>query len=259
MEEGDVLLHDAIKMRFALVKSPVLYTWGFFAPKNKGGIFMQSTQSTSTRKITTLAMLSALAFVMVAVSKLFPPMVLFLHYDPKDIIIVIAGFLFGPLAALAMIVVVSTLEMFTVSQTGPIGLVMNIIASSAFACTASFIYMKNRTIRGAICGLVAGSILATIVMIAWNYLLTPVFMAIPRAEVVPLLMTAILPFNVIKNCLNAALAILLYKYVKAALQATKMVPPSLDSKRENNGGIMVVAFFVIVTCVLWVLAIQGVI
>jgi len=196
---------------------------------------------------------------MVAISKLFPPMVMFLQYDPKDIIIVIAGFLFGPLSALIMILVVSTLEMFTVSQTGPIGLVMNVIASSAFACTASFIYMKNRTIRGAIYGLVVGTILATIVMVAWNYLLIPIYLVIPRSEVVPLLLPTIVPFNIIKNSLNAALAILLYKYVKSALQAAKMVPPSPDSKGRNNWGIVAVAFFVIATCVLWVLAIQGII
>ena len=49
---------------------------------------------TKTKKITVTAMLVALAFGAVAVGRV--PLVLFLKYDPKDVIIALGGMLFGP-------------------------------------------------------------------------------------------------------------------------------------------------------------------
>lgn len=49
----------------------------------------------NTKKITTTAMLSAIAYVVVVVGRI--PVVLFLKYDPKDIIITLGGLIWGPL------------------------------------------------------------------------------------------------------------------------------------------------------------------
>ena len=59
--------------------------------------------SANTRKLTTLAMLAALAIVLVALIH-FPlvPAAPFLEYDPADIPIFIGTFLFGPAAGLAL-------------------------------------------------------------------------------------------------------------------------------------------------------------
>lgn len=50
-----------------------------------------------TRKLTTVGMLCALAYAAAAVGRV--PLVLFLKYDPKDVVLVITGFLFGPLSS----------------------------------------------------------------------------------------------------------------------------------------------------------------
>jgi len=204
-------------------------------------------------------MMSAMAFALAAFVRV--PVVLFLRYDPKDVIIAIAGLIYGPMAAFGVSVVVSVTQMLTISQTGPIGLLMNIIASTAFCCTAAVIYKKNRTIKGAVLGLVVATIFATAVMMMWNYIITPVFMAVPREQIVALMIPAFLPFNLISNTLNAAFTLLLYKPVRAALLASRMMP-----KPENDGkvgkfslGIVLSALFLIATCVLWVLILQGVI
>jgi len=212
----------------------------------------------NTKKLTALAMLSAIAFVMTAFVRV--PVVLFLRYDPKDIIIVIGGFIFGPMAAFAITVVVAVIQMFTVSQTGPWGLLMNIIASGAFCCTAAYIYQKNRTMKGAVYGLVAGFFVSTAAMMFWNYIVTPLYMGVPRADVVRLLLPAILPFNLIKNGINVALSILLYKHVKNVLKMIKLLPSSTesDSPAKFNIGILIATVFVLVTCVLWVLMLQGI-
>ena len=87
------------------------------------------------KKLTVLAMLSAIAYVAVALLRF--PVVLFLSYEPKDVVIAIGGFLYGPLAALGISLVVSFIEMLTISSTGWIGFVMNFLSSAAFAGTAA--------------------------------------------------------------------------------------------------------------------------
>ena len=66
-----------------------------------------------TKKLVTTGMLCALAYVAVAVGRI--PLVLFLKYDPKDVIIAISGLIFGPLTSLSVALIVSLAEMFTIS------------------------------------------------------------------------------------------------------------------------------------------------
>jgi riboflavin transporter FmnP len=204
-------------------------------------------------------MISALAFIMMSVGRV--PVVLFLKYDPKDIIITIGGFLYGPLSALLVTIVVSLAETFTVSDTGPIGLLMNIVSGSSFACTAAIIYKYNRSLKGAAIGLAAAWLVTTAVMVLWNYLITPLFMNISREAVAALLIPAFIPFNLLKGGLNAAFTMLLYKPVKAALQAARMMPQpeGPGSPGKVNIGAMIASVFVIITCALWWLALSGII
>ena len=71
------------------------------------------------KRITTIAMLCALAYVVMAVGRV--PVVLFLKYDPKDVVITLGGLIWGPMTACLVSVLVSGLEMFTVSDTGMLG------------------------------------------------------------------------------------------------------------------------------------------
>lgn len=185
----------------------------------------------NTKKLTTLALLCAMAYGVMALSKLIPPIILFLQYDPKDVIITLGGFIYGPLAAAAVSVVVSLIELVTVSDTGIIGLVMNIISSCFFACTASILYKYRRTLSGAVFGLVAGCLLTTAAMLLWNYFITPLYMGMPREAVAALLVPAFLPFNLIKGGINAAITLLIYKPVVSALRLAKLIPPSAEGHR----------------------------
>ncbi len=174
-------------------------------------------------------MLCAVAYVFMAVSRMLPPIVLFLQYDPKDIIITLGGFIFGPLSSALISFVVSLVELVTVSDTGIVGLIMNIISTCSFACTAAIIYKKKRTLSGAVIGLIAGCIFTTAAMLLWNYAITPLYMEIPREEVKALLLPAFLPFNLIKGGLNAAFTLLIYKPVVSALRKAKLIEPAKTS------------------------------
>jgi riboflavin transporter FmnP len=105
----------------------------------------------SAKKLVLIAMLAAVAYVIVCLIRV--PVVLFLNYEPKDVIITIGAFLLGPVCGFVVSLLVSLLEMVTISGTGPIGALMNLLSTCSFACTAAIIYKKRRTFSGAIIGL----------------------------------------------------------------------------------------------------------
>ena len=187
----------------------------------------------SVKKLTVMAMLCALAYVMVALIRV-PLLVPFLKYEPKDVILAIGGFLYGPVSALASCVVVAFLEMVTISDTGWIGFAMNVLSSAAFACTAALIYRKKRTIVGAVIGLSCGVVLMVCIMLAWNYVLTPLYMETTRADVAAMLVPLFLPFNLIKGGLNAALAFLLYRPLVQGLRQARLLPEYKGSQKKSN-------------------------
>lgn len=214
----------------------------------------------NTKTVASLAMLSAIAYVVMYLSKLLPQVLGFLQFDLKDTVICIGGFIFGPLAAALVSIVVAFVEMITVSDTGPIGLIMNVLATCAFCCTASFIYKKKHTMLGAVIGLAAGTIALTVVMLLWNYLITPIYMDMDRAFVASLLIPYFLPFNLVKGGMNMAAILLLYKPVVGALRKAHLVAPSTSgSKGKFSAGFLLFAAALLVTFVLLMLVLAGII
>lgn len=198
----------------------------------------------STKKLVTVAVFSALAYV---VSFFSIPVAGFLSFELKDCIITIVGFIYGPLSAFCCTLISAIAEFLTFSKTGIIGCVMNVVSSSAFACTASFIYKYRRNIKGAVTGLSLSCIVVTVVMLAWNYILTPLYTNAPREQVAGMLLPILLPFNLAKAIVNSSVTIIVYKPMVEFLRKIKLVSPSKskNSYKINWGFFAVVCFFVI--------------
>lgn len=210
------------------------------------------------KKLCIMAMLCAIAYVVMAVVKI--PVVLFLKYEPKDAIITFGGFLYGPLAALLISAIVSFIEMLTVSDTGWIGFVMNVLSTVSFACTASLIYRKKHTLTGAIIGLACGVVAMVAVMIGWNYLLTPLYMGTPRADIAAMLLPVFLPFNLLKGVLNAAIILLLYRPLVQGLRSAKLFPESSSTSKPtvlSKVLLWSIASLAVIICVLVILHYNG--
>ena len=171
-----------------------------------------------TRRLTLMAMFAALSYVVMAVGRIPISSVDFLKYDPKDFILVICGFIMGPIPALLVTTVVSFIEMITVSSTGIIGFFMNVLGSAAFVCPASVIYKRRHSLRGALAGLLVGIVLTTIAMLLWNYFLTPIYMGYPREAIAEMLVPVFLPFNLIKALIVDIVTFVIYKHVSPLLK-----------------------------------------
>ena len=207
-----------------------------------------------------MAMLCALAIVADLFLRI-PGIGGFLTYEPKDVILTIAAFIFGLIPGIVMSLVVCFVEMFTVSSTGIIGLLMNFISSAVFIGVASFIYSRKKTLARAITGLFIASLSMTAVMLLWNYIVTPVYMHVERSVVVGMILPLLLPFNLLKAGLNSTLTMFLYKGVVTALRKSKLIPgsESVQTKKSVSTTVLIVltSAFLAVTLLLVILIFAG--
>ena len=217
---------------------------------------------TNVKTLTSLAMLTAIAYVVMILSKSLPQVSGFLQLDLKDTVICIGGFVYGPLAAAVISIVVPVVEMFTYSDTGIIGCIMNMLATASFCCTASFVYKKIHTKKGAVLGLALAVAVLVAVMLLWNYLITPLYMTnFSRAEIAAMLPTIFLPFNLVKGGLNMAVILLLYKPVVTALRKARLVPESRSQdapQKKLGAGFLLFALALLATCVTFALVLMGI-
>lgn len=170
------------------------------------------------KDIVFLAMLSAFAFVSALIIK-FPmmPSAPFLKFDVKDSIIAIGGFLYGPAAGLGVSMLAALLQFFMTGQDGVIGFLMNLISTASFVCSASVIYKFSPDRKGLVLGVISGALVMSVMMVLWNYIVTPIFMGISREAIKPMLFSVFLPFNLLKGGINAVIILLYFRPLMSAL------------------------------------------
>ena len=207
------------------------------------------------KKITLIAAVAAMAIVLTAIIRFPITSLPFLKYDPKDVILTTAGFIFGPLVAILAAVIEVVVEMVTFSESGPWGALMNIIATLSFSGIAAAIYHRKRT-KGAVLSLVCAVLSLTVVMALWNLVVTPIYTGFPRAEVIKL-MPVIIPFNLIKGGVNAALIILLYKPIKSALAGAGLTEEVSSEKNATWTTIKMVSFVILLCLVALIVYMRG--
>ena len=216
-------------------------------------------QRFSTRYITCTAMFTVLSYLAVLLARGIPNVAGFLSYEPKDALIVIAGFIFGPMTCVIVSVLTSLLEMLTVSSTGFYGLLMNVVSTCAFTVPAAWIYHRKRTRNGALIGLGCGVLCMAACMLLWNYIVTPFYMGVPRSQVAGMLATVFLPFNLVKGGLNAGITLLIYKPAVTALRRSGLVEPAPEGRKGRfSWGYTLLTAAVLATFVLWFLVLIGV-
>ena len=187
----------------------------------------RNTQIT-TRRLVALALFAALAY---ACTSLLHIKVMFLTFDAKDAVMAVAGMFFGPGAAMVLSLLVPTLELITIgSDTGLYGFIMNVASSMAFSVTASVIYKYRKTLGGALFALGTAIVSMTAFMMVMNLLVTPHFMGTTMGEVIALIPKLLLPFNLTKALLNAALVLVLYKPIATALRRTRLVQTATSAQ-----------------------------
>ena len=182
------------------------------------------------KNLVLVGMFTALAYVVMLV---FHIKVQFLTFEFKDAIIAIGAMICGPVYALVMSLVTSLIELFTVSDTGIYGFIMNFVASAAFTFPAALIYKYKRNIYGAIIGTITSIFTMTSVMLIANLVVTPYYFHMDMAGVARMIPTLLLPFNLTKAMLNAGVVLLIYKPVSQALKGARLIGTSATTESKK--------------------------
>lgn len=169
------------------------------------------------KKITTTAMLTAVAVILGYFAFPIFPAVSFLEYDLCDVVIMITSFIFGPILGICSSLIVALYQAFLLDKSGIFGFIMNIVSTVSFILPASITYLKNKTRKGAIISLAVGFISLNVVMFAFNCIVTPYFMH-TTLSIVMKLMPFIMGFNSIKGILNAVITYFLYKHISKLIK-----------------------------------------
>ena len=219
---------------------------------------MTNNRSEIIKKICGIGVFAALAYITTFICKLIPNVAGFLSIDAKDAVIAIASFVYGPVAAPIIALVVAFIEFITISTTHIWGFVMNFVSSATFSLVVSLIYKYRKTFNGAILGFAATTLITTAVMVALNPVIVPLYSGVSREAVISMIPTLLLPFNFAKTLMNSAIAMLLYKPIINAMRSARLVKRA-EHKTEFNkssvltlilGGVSLL-FAVVILLIIW--------
>lgn len=167
----------------------------------------------STRRIAVYALFVALSMAVSFIEFPLIPGVPWLKYDPSGIVCLVAGFAYGPAAA----VLVSVLGFVPHVFADPWGSLMAIAVALAMSVPAALVYRRLRTRRGALIGIIAGAVVALAVAIIGNLLVTPIYADMTVEQVAAMIVPALLPFNMAKLAVHGVVTFLIYKPISNLL------------------------------------------
>lgn len=218
---------------------------------------MSTTRNVNLRKLSVLGLFIALGYICLFV---FHFRVQFLTLDFKDVFITLAGFIYGPVAAVTVAFIETLLELFTISSTGFWGAIMNFAGSATFAVTASLIYKYNKSFKGAVIGLISAVFSTTAVMMLTNLIITPIYTHTDIKTIANMILPLLLPFNLIKSVLNAAFTFVLYKPVSQALRSMRILPKSESEfalDKRTICGLIIACIILIVSVAIMIVLLGG--
>ena len=196
-----------------------------------------SKERWTTKAMVKISILGVLAFVLMLfempLAWIAPP---FIQLDISDLPALLGSFALGPVAGVIIQFLKNILKLVFVGiGTGAVGELANFIVGSTFAFTAGLIYLRKKTFKSAVIGLIAGTLVMSIVItIANYYVMFPFYAKLfgwPLEEFVnmgtainenivdlkTLMIYSIFPFNILKGTLVTILTVLIYKRVSPIL------------------------------------------
>ena len=179
----------------------------------------QNTNRWSTKQLVTMALMCAISTLFMFIQIPILPAASFLTYDPSLVPAMVVGFAYGagPGTAVAALAVVIH-ALFTGDW---VGALMNVVAAVLFVIPAAVVYKKMHNYKGAIVGLVLGVVLATLGSIVSNLTIGVWFWYGSADVILPLMLPAVIPFNLLKTILNSALTLVVYKAISNLITPKK--------------------------------------
>lgn len=198
---------------------------------------MNTKKKMTTKMITQIGMLGAIATVLMLFEIPLPFAPSFYEIDFSEVPVLIGCFSMGPLAG-ALIELVKIILNFVINgtMTAGVGEVANFIIGCSLCVPAGIIYKKNKAKKGAVLGLLVGTMFMTTLGCFVNaYILLPTYAAafqIPIEGLIEMgtavngnihslftfVMFAVVPFNLLKGVLDSIIVMAVYKKISPILK-----------------------------------------
>lgn len=209
--------------------------------------------------IVKIAMYSALAFVLYNIKFPLPGMFpSFLDIQISELPALIAGFSMGPISG-CLVIIIKGLFKSAITSTSFVGELTDVLLGICFVVPSSLIYNSRKNKKTALLGLVAGSLLLTVMAIIVNrFISVPLLIKVSEGGWEPLLNMAsslynrditketfykwylgvgILPFNLLRCFIVSAVTFFLYPRLKRPLKLeTREVYEDKYTPCENKDG-----------------------
>ncbi|MET3575111.1 ECF transporter S component [Bhargavaea ullalensis] len=172
------------------------------------------------RSMIAIAMLSSISFVLMLFNFPLPPFPAFLKVDFSEVPAIIAAITMGPVAGILVELFKNILDwLFAGSPTGvPVGHMANFTTGVLFIMPVWWVYHRLSNTKGMTTGLIIGTLSMAVGMSLLNYVLfLPLytkFMNFPvlsGGELYSMVVLGILPFNILKGIILAAIVLLLFR------------------------------------------------
>lgn len=205
----------------------------------------QNAGSTSTvRKLTTTAVMAAIATILMYVEFPIPIMPGFIKLDFSELPALLTSFALGPWYG-ALVCVLKNLIHLPVTQTSGVGELANLLIGIFFVLPAGFIYRKLKSRKGALIGSLTGAIVMALISFPINYFIVyPFYTNFMPMEAIIGAYQAILPsikglsdalliFNVpftfVKGMIDVLITFLIYKRISPVIKGTSAKKKGVDT------------------------------
>ena len=207
----------------------------------KGEKRMNTKRKMTTKMITQIGMLGAIAVVLMLFDIPLPFAPSFYKIDFSEVPVMIGTFALGPAAGAAIELVKCLLKLVIKgTDTAFVGDIANFIIGCALIVPAGIVYKMKKTRKGAIVGMVCGTVVLTVVGCLMNaFVLLPAYakaFGMPIDALVGMgsavnpaitdirtfALLAVAPFNFLKGALVSVITFVLYKYVSPILKGNHM-------------------------------------
>ncbi len=166
-----------------------------------------------TRTLTVVAILAAAAFLLQMLGSFMQLKVAgFLEIEFSDLPAIIGTMALGPVAGVIIELVKNLLKCMA-TTTGFVGEFANFVVNGSFVLAAGFVYMRNKTRKGALIGFIIGTVAMTLVAILANvFVMLPLYMPnVDFSARLSLALTTITPFNFVKGIVLSIITFFIYK------------------------------------------------
>ncbi|NQG96806.1 ECF transporter S component [Streptococcus suis] len=182
---------------------------------------------TNTRKMATIAILSAVSFLLMYLKFPLIPTASFLEIDFSIVPILLGLVVLDLKSAFGILLIRSVLKIIF-NNAGPstlIGMPMNIIAVGIFVLAMAMIWKKNPSVKHYLLASVLGTVGLTLGMLVMNYFYAiPVYAAFANFDIEAILgtsaylMTMVAPFNLLQGILFSLVFYIIFRAVEPILK-----------------------------------------